>query len=180
MRLLFAPRLAAAFACALAPIALVAQAASLQFDPPKDWASRPTASSMRVAQDALAREAGDTEDAELVVYYFGGQGGAVDANLDRWLGQMQQPDGRPSKAVAKTERLTANGLAVTVLDVSGRYVAEVAPGSPVKLDKPGFRLKAAVIETPAGPYFVKLTGPARTIARWDAAFSTYLKSAKYR
>lgn len=135
---------------------------------------------MRVAQHLLPREAGDSEDGELVVYYFGGQGGTVQANLDRWLAQIQQPDGRPSKAVATTEQLRINGLTMTVLDVSGRYVAEVAPGSPTKLDKPGFRLKAVVIETPTGPYFVKLTGPVRTVARWDSAFADYLNSARYR
>lgn len=156
------------------------QAQSLQFATPKGWTAQPTSSPMRVAQYVLPREASDKEDGELVVYYFGGQGGSIDANLDRWLGQMQQADGRPSKSVAKTEKLSVNGLALTVLDVTGRYVAEVAPGSPAKHDKPGFRLKAAVIETPAGPYFVKLTGPSRTVARWDAAFSGFLKSARFR
>ena len=51
---------------------------------------------------------------------LGGSGGSVDANLDRWLGQMEQADGKPSKAVAKTATMTTNGLKVTVLDVSGR------------------------------------------------------------
>jgi hypothetical protein len=114
------------------------------------------------------------------VYFFGGQGGSVQANLDRWLGQMEQPDGRPSKAVATTETLTVNGMKVTVLDVSGKYVAEMAPGSPARYNKPGFRLKAAVVETAGGPYFVKLTGPAKTIGRWNEAFTAFLKSAAHR
>ena len=98
--------------------ALAAQGA-LGFDAPKEWTAQPSTSSMRVAQYSLARAAGDSEDAELIVYYFGGSGGSVDANLDRWLGQMEQPDGKPSKAVAKTSTMTTNGLKVTVLDVSG-------------------------------------------------------------
>ena len=99
------------------------------------------------------------EDAELIVYYFGGSGGSVQANLDRWLGQMEQPDGRPSKAVAKTSSLTANGLKMTVLDVTGRYVAEISPGSPARHNKPGFRMKAAVIETRARPVLREADGP---------------------
>jgi hypothetical protein len=158
--------------------ALSAQTAALRFDAPKEWVSRPGTSTMRVAQYTLPRAAGDAEDAELIVYYFGGQGGSVEANLNRWLSQMEQPDGRPSKAVATTSTMTANGLKVTVLDVSGRYVAEVAPGSPTRHDKPGFRMKAAVVETPGGPYFVKLTGPAKTIARWNTSFDGFLKSAR--
>ena len=124
---------------------------------------------------------GDADDAELIVYFFGqGQGGSVDANLERWLGQVQQPDGRPSKAVARTERLTVNGLKVTLLDVSGRYVAETAPGSGARVDRPNYRMQAAVIETPGGPYFAKLTGPAKTVARWDVEFRKWLAGMRYQ
>jgi hypothetical protein len=171
--------IAAPIALAVMTTALAAQG-GLGFDAPKEWTTQPSSSSMRVAQYALPRAAGDAEDAELIVYYFGGAGGSVDANLDRWLGQMEQPDGRPSKAVAKTSSLQANGLKITVLDVSGRYVAEMTPGSPQRHNKPGFRMKAAVIETAKGPYFVKLTGPAKTVAQWDASFAGFLKSATFK
>src|SRR5262245_30928276 len=61
------------------------------------WVSERPTSSMRVSQYQLPAAAGDSEGASLVVYYFGaGQGGSVDANLERWIGQMQSPDGRPS------------------------------------------------------------------------------------
>ena len=170
-------RLALAFA-AVATVSV--QAATLQLSAPKEWTVKPSSSSMRVAQYGLPRAPGDAEDGELIIYFFGGQGGSVQANLDRWVGQMEQPDGRPSKAVATTETMTVGGMKVTVLDVSGKYVAEMAPGAPTRFNKPGFRLKAAVVETAGGPYFVKLTGPAKTVERWNAAFATFLKSAVYR
>jgi hypothetical protein len=71
-----------------------------------------------------------------------------------------------------------HGLALTSVDVSGTYVAETSPGSSEHLNKPGFRLRAAVVEGPGGPYFVKLTGPARTVARWDASYLEFLKSLR--
>jgi hypothetical protein len=163
-----------------AVITASAQTPTLHFTAPKEWTTRQSSSPMRVAQYVLPRAAGDSEDGELIVYFFGGQGGSVQANLDRWLGQMEQPDGRPSKAVATTETLTVNGMKVTVLDVSGKYVAEMAPGSPTRYNKPGFRLKAAVVETTGGPYFVKLTGPAKTVERWNTTFGGFLRSATYR
>ena len=166
-------------ACA-AVVAVSAQTATLHFTAPKEWIVKPSSSAMRVAQYTLPRAAGDVEDGELIVYFFGGQGGSVQANLDRWVGQMEQPDGRSSKAVATTETLTVGGMKVTVLDVSGKYVAEMTPGSQTRYSKPGFRLKAAVVETAGGPYFVKLTGPAKTVERWNAPFATFLKSAVYR
>ena len=158
---------------------VVAASAALKFEVPPGWIAKPAASTMRVAEYGLPRVAGDSEDASVVVYYFGGQGGSVQANLDRWIGQMTQPDGRASKDVAKTSTLvSAGGLKVTVIDVPGTYVAEVAPGSAERHNKPGFHLRAAVIETTEGPYFVKITGPAKTVAKWSDSLGAFLKSAK--
>lgn len=154
-------------------------AAGLTFTAPAAWKSVPTSSSMRVAQYALPHAAGDTVDAELVVYYFGGSGGTVEANIERWVGQMQQPDGRPSSAAAKRQSRTVNGMKVTLVDVPGTYVAEVTPGSTQRHNSPNFHLRAAVIETANGPYFIKLTGPAKTVAASEKAFESFLGSVKF-
>lgn len=155
-------------------------AAGLVFTSPAGWKSTTPASAMRVAQFVLPRSAGDAQDAELVVYYFGGTGGSVEANIERWLGQMQQPDGKASTTVAQRQKRTINGLAVTLVDVSGTYIAEMTPGATERHNSPNFRLRAAVAETPNGPYFVKLTGPAKTVARWDQAFEQFVASLKYQ
>jgi hypothetical protein len=155
-------------------------AAGLTYTAPPLWKQVTTSSSMRVAQFALPRVSGDGEDGELVVYYFGGTGGSVDANIERWVGQMQQPDGRPSSAVMKRESRTVNGLKLTLVDVSGTYVAETMPGSAQRHNSPGFRLRAAVIETADGPYFIKLTGPSKTISANDQAFEAFLSSVKFQ
>ena len=154
--------------------------ATLTFSAPAGWKAGGPSSPMRVAQFVLPRAAGDAADADLVVYYFGGSGGTVQANIERWLGQMQQPDGKPSSVVAKRESRTVNGLKVTLVDVGGTYIAEMTPGSPQRHNSPNFRLRAAVIETPNGPYFIKLTGPAKTIAASEKSFETFLSSLKYQ
>lgn len=164
----------------IAALLSLAAVATLTFSAPAGWKPVATSSSMRVAQFALPRAAGDTADADLVVYYFGGSGGTVAANIDRWLGQMQQPDGKPSAAVARRDTRTINGLTVTLVDVSGTYVAEMTPGSAARHNSPNFRLRAAVIETANGPYFIKLTGPSRTIAAAERAFEQFLASLKYQ
>ena len=159
------------------------QAASgnLTFTAPDGWVVEKTTSSMRAAQYKLPKADGDTEDALLVLYYFGqGQGGATQANIDRWIGQMQQPDGTHSKDRAKSEALTVNGLKVTMVDVAGTYSAEMNPGSGDFATKPNYRLRAAVIETPKGSYFAKLTGPTKTIAHWDQAFRDYINSFQFK
>ena len=156
----------------------VFSSATLKFDAPQGWVAKAPGSSMRVAEFTLPKVAGDAEDAALAIFFFGGQGGSVQANLDRWIGQMTQPDGRPSKDLAKTTKISPRGLPITLVDVSGTYVAEVSPGSTERFNKPGFRLRAAVVETKEGPYFVKLTGPEKTVARWDDAFMGFLKSLR--
>jgi len=170
--------LAVGLALALAPV-LPAAAAGLAFDMPRGWVPSMPSSSMRVAEFTLPAAPGDAEDASLVIYFFPGGGGSVDANVDRWIGQMAQPDGSSSKATAKTSTMTsAAGLKLSLVDVSGTYVAEVTPGSAERFHKPGFRLRAAVVETPDGPYYVKLVGPQATVARWDESYLTFLGSMR--
>jgi len=153
-------------------------ASGLTFVTPDGWTSTPPASSMRVAEFTLPRAPGDGEDAQLIVYYFGGSGGSVDANIQRWIAQIEQVDGRPSSAVAKKESQQVNGLTVSLVDLSGTYTAEMAPGSAAHHNKPHFRMRAGVVETSRGPYFIKLTGPERTVAKWDAAFNQFVSSFK--
>jgi hypothetical protein len=152
-------------------------AAGLGFTVPDGWRQSAGSSSMRVAEFALPRAAGDAEDGQLIVYYFGGSGGSVDANIARWVAQMQQPDGKPVTDSKRTTR-TVHGLTVTLVDVAGTYVAETAPGASEHHNKPHFRLRAGVVSTPNGPYFIKLTGPEKTVTKWDQAYEQFVGSLR--
>jgi hypothetical protein len=162
------------------PASASSTAGGLQFKTPDGWVSEPPTSSMRVAQYQVPAAEGDTEAASLVVFYFGaGQGGSVQANLDRWMGQLQQPNGGSSKDSAKTETLTVNGMKVTLLDVRGTYGGGDMGGGSIQ-SKPNYRMRAGVIESPKGAYFLKLVGPEKTISKWDDSFIAYVKSAEFR
>jgi len=153
----------------------------LRFKTPDGWLSETPTSSMRAAQYRLPAAAGDSEDASLVVYYFGaGQGGSVEANFDRWAGQILQSDGSSSRDKAKTETLTVNGMKTTLLDVSGTYAGGGMGGDSSGGNKPNFRMRAGVVETPKGGYFIKLVGPEKTVAKWDDAFMSFVKSAEFK
>jgi len=167
-------------ACSVIALSQEAQnPAALRYKVPAGWVEEERSSTMRVAQYKLPRATGDTEDGSLVLYYFGkGQGGSTAANIDRWASQMHQADG--TKAKLTEESFTANGLKVTAVDAGGTYVAETSPGSGTFQNKPGYRLRAAVVETPNGSYFVKFVGPEKTVAHWNEAFTAYLKSFEFR
>ena len=162
------------------PSATVHPSGQLKYKVPDGWISEKPSSGMRAAQYKLPKADGDPEDGSLILYFFGmTQGGSVQANIDRWVGQMQQPDGSSSKDKAKTENITVNGLKVTTVDLTGTYTAEMMPGAGERHNNAEYRLRAAVIETPKGNYFAKLVGPAKTLARWDQAFMDYLRSFEF-
>jgi hypothetical protein len=127
---------------------------------------------MRKAQYRIPKADGDAEDAELIVFYFGGSGGGVQANVDRWIGQFSKPDGSPVMD-AKTEKRTIHGIPVTVVDVSGTYVGGM--GTDTKTNN-NYRMLGAVAESANGPWFFKLTGPAKTVARSEPGFKSLLDS----
>ena len=93
---------------------------------------------------------------------------------------MKQSDGSTSKDKAKEGSLTVNGLKVTTIDVGGIYTAETAPGSGQFYNNPNYRLRAAVIETPKGSYYLKVVGPAKTIAKWDNSVTEFVKSFEFK
>jgi len=159
-------------------VACAMQQVSLKFTVPAGWVEEDRTSSMRVAQYRLPKVAGDVEDASLVLYYFGqGQGGSTAANIERWVRQIKPAD---DSSKPKEESFETNGLKVTTVDVSGTYTAETAPGSGTFHNNPGYRLRAAVVETSKGSYFVKLVGPEKTVTQWNESFLSYLKSFEFK
>lgn len=153
----------------------------LTFQAPAGWVAETPSSAMRYAQYKLPGSG--AEDASLVVYFFGvGQGGSVADNFNRWAGQMRQADGKTGDQ-SKTEKLTVNGLNVTLLDVSGTYIGGDmmgGGGGGGNQERPNSRMRAGVIETPKGNYYIKLTGPEKTVAKWDDAFMAFVKSAQFK
>ncbi len=153
---------------------LAESAAGVRWTPPPTWkaeAARP----MRAATYSIPLAAGDQGTAECVVNFFGaGQGGGVDANIERWRGQMLGADSKP--AVAKIDKRTGRGVPITVIDTAGTYTGMGGPmtggGKPVA----GYRLIGAIVEGPGGSVFFKLTGPAKTIAAQQKNFEQLIAS----
>ena len=149
--------------------------APLVFEPASDWVVETPTSSMRKAQYELPRAAGDPEDGECVVYFFGAMGGGgVEPNIERWCSQFEQPDGRASKdRLARSERKVGD-MPVTEVQLRGTYVAETAPGSGQRVNKPGFAMLGAIVESDHGAYYVKLVAPEATLHKHESAFREFI------
>jgi hypothetical protein len=166
---------------AIAPVApaVPEPAVGIVFTAQEGWIVETPTSSMRKAQYLLPRSEGDDEDATLVVYHFGpGGGGDLEANLDRWASQFEQPDGVDTRELLEPQARVVNGVALSVVDLDGTYVAETRPGSGERLRKERWRMLAAIVDAPEGAYYVKLVGPEGTIAHWEASFVAFLDAIR--
>lgn len=134
----------------------------------------PPKSAMRKASYEVPRVSGDKEDGELAVFYFGpGQGGSIDANVDRWVKQFS---GISPNDVKRADR-EANGLRQHTVEIQhGTFDAGQMAMTGSKGPKSDYALVGAIVETPSGAYFFKMTGPARTVLAARAPFLQLLDS----
>lgn len=139
----------------------------------RGWTLAP-ASPMRVATYLTPASAGETEGGEMAIFYFGeGQGGGVDANVERWFSQLApEPGGKKNE---KKEARVA-GLKVTLVSAEGTYSSGM-PGGPTT-PKKGWALLGAIAEGPQGAVFFKLTGPKKTVSAASKDFDALVKSLK--
>jgi hypothetical protein len=161
---------------AAASIAVAEQAGGVKWTAPATWKTQ-APKPMRAATYTVPAAAGDKDPGELAVYYFGaGQGGGVDANIKRWVGQFQTADGKPATGQEKVAKRTISGFPVTTIDLSGTYTGGAGPMATEKIIKSGYRLLGAIVEGPQGGVFFKFTGPAKTVAASQPAFEKLLNS----
>lgn len=121
----------------------------------------------------------DTVDtkAECAVYYFGPeQGGAVGANIERWIGQMEQPDGSNAEENATRATIESDCCTINTVEVTGTYNFSAGPMMETKEQRPNYLLLGAVVDAPEGSVFFKLTGPQSESERFKAQFEEMLKS----
>lgn len=146
---------------ALGPLSAVA---------PKGWVAQQPSSSMRVAQYGLPGPAGE---ATLGIFFFGpGQGGSVEANIERWFGQFKREDGQPAQGRRWTRQV--GDIEITGVDVSGTFSGGMGMGD--AKPQAGYRMLGAIAVHRSGAVFFKMTGPAQTVEQWAVSFDEFLNS----
>ena len=142
-------------------------------DPPT-FKRIPPSNPMRKASFVVPRAAGDSEDGEVTVFYFGpGQGGSIDANVERWVKQF----GEVKPGDVKRADREANGLRQHTVELDSGTFSSGMPGGSTKA-KEGYGLVGGIVETPSGAYFFKMTGPAKTVKQAKPEFYKLLDSVK--
>lgn len=153
------------------PGAPAAGAGRLAVELPEEWVHEPPANTMRQAQ---ARIPGAAGDGEFALFYFGpGGGGGTEANIQRWLAQVEPAaGGEPAR-----ETFQAGSLTVHTVEAHGTLTASpmsMQGGNPEP--QPGYMLLGAVVEGPGGPWFLKATGPEATLGPYRDPFLQMLRN----
>jgi hypothetical protein len=69
-------------------------------------------------------------------------------------------------------------MKVTRVETTGTYLGMRMPGSPPSPPHPGYRLAGAIVESPGGAWFFKLTGPDATVRGATAEFDALVDSCR--
>lgn len=161
--------LSAGFLQAADPIEITVGA--FTFERPEGWGWIVPSSPMRKAQLSVPAVNGG-EVGDVTFFHFGaGQGGTVKQNVDRWLAQFQNP-------VADSRAEKVGNTNVTFVQAAGTFSSGM-PGGPTT-PKEGYALRGAILESPQGDVYVKLTGPEAAVKAASEAFEKMVKGAAGR
>ncbi|MEX2115152.1 MAG: hypothetical protein WD845_18305 [Pirellulales bacterium] len=147
------------------PVAL----AAITLTAPAGWQQMQPSSSFVAAEFALPRAEGDDADGRLTISTAGG---TVEANIDRWKGQF----GAQVKQ-APQEEIDVAGMKVTLVDLSGDFNDQRGPFAPA-VERPGYRMIAAIVPVEGQLHFIKATGPEKTIASHADKIHEFIRSVK--
>lgn len=137
------------------------------FKADKSWVEAPTSPMVKAALYH-----GKKDGPLLKFYHFGqGQGGGVQANIERWKRQFQN-----GEAKVTPKEMTFGDQKMTVVTMTGTYMV----GPMMARDKtptPGYMLLGAVIPHPSGDVFLKMTGKEADLKNVEKDFEALISSA---
>ncbi len=127
---------------------------------------------MRLANFTVPGRDG-ADAAHIVVFYFGaGQGGTIDANIDRWQTQFQ-PDENNDLVEPIIERFEVNNMPVTLVEFAGSWMKMGATWF-----TPDQLFLMAIVEAPQGKVFIRFAGATATVEANRADFVAMVESLR--
>ena len=141
------------------------------FARPPSWSWITPASPMRKAQLSVPGEEGSVP-ADVTFFHFGaGQGGSVQANVDRWFKQF-------SNGASDSRTARVGQTAVTFVKAEGTFSSGM-PGGPTTPLK-DYALRGAILESAKGDVYVKMTGPKPVVETAEPEFEKMVRQAASR
>jgi hypothetical protein len=144
---------------------------AIQLKGPDGWTRKQPRSQFVAAEFALPKAEGDESDGRLTLSLAGG---SVEENVKRWRGQF---GGKPEKD--SQQELDIAGFKVTVVDFIGTFADQPGPFAPA-VERPGYRMLAAIVPVGEQLHFIKAYGPQKTMADHEDAFHAFLQTMQKR
>lgn len=145
----------------------------LAFTPPESWTRNTPSSSMRVAEFIVPDASGDPAKACSLVFFMP-FGGTIEANVQRWSGQVMDAQQKP--ATPKVETIEAAGLTITTVELVGTYLDGMPGGE--RTPRNDWMFRGALIPLGGGIASVRMTGPKDAMASHAQAWRDLLAGAK--
>jgi hypothetical protein len=135
---------------------------------PEGWKKVTPSSPMRKAQLDIVQ---GSAKAEVTFFHFGaGQGGTAASNVTRWFAQFPG-----SEEKRKTETVQVDSVRITFATTEGTFSSGM-PGGPAT-PMTGYALCGAILESPDGDVYVKMTGPEAIVKASTEAFKKMVSEA---
>ena len=138
---------------------------------PNAWRKVKPDNNIVEAEFALPHAAGDEFDGRLTLM-------AANGNIEAIIGRRTSEFISEQGVEPVRKKLTVGDREATQIDVSGVWYGP--DFKPIKPPRNNYRMLFVIV--PFGSdsaFYAKLTGPAATIAQYEAAFDEFLKSAKF-
>jgi hypothetical protein len=145
----------------------------IQLTPAADWVRTQPRTRIVEHEFVASIAEGDADDARITVM---GAGGTVEQNIDRWIGQFTQPEGKSTRAATGVKELDVAGQKVHVVEITGTYRDQLGPFAQATI-RENYRMLGAIIVTEKmGRYYLKMVGPKDTVDAHEKAFGKVIES----
>jgi hypothetical protein len=130
---------------------------------PASWVWTKPSMQFRTLQYTVPGDGDSTKQADLIVSVFvAGDGGPIDANIERWRGQFRKNN---EPVEAKRSSREVGPLKVEFVELEGDFMAMGAPAA-----KTGTLQLAAIVQAEGRNVFFRLVGPKETVEANREAF----------
>jgi len=150
------------------------------FKTPKEWVRKKPSSRIVEHEFETPAVEGDKLPGRVTAM---GAGGSVEANIDRWIGQFSQPDGKSTKDKTVIQKLKVAGQEVHFVDIPGIYKDQAGgpfSATPAVMRENYRMLGAIVVTAKEGNYFVKYYGPKATVTANEKFFKDMVNSLQVK
>lgn len=153
---------------------------TLKFDAPAEWKSQKPSRPTRLAEYDLSGDAAPgTTTVVLTAFPPRGAMAELEPNMKRWMASFMTPDGEKlSREAVDVSEKTVNDLKVTVVKMSGRYLAPASMGGTGAMTDDVQRMVMMMVPTAESVFFLRLQGPEAAVKAAEEKLDAVIGSFK--